>query len=138
MARKRLAGQKLVTQKVKKLKSLKVEQSDAERLALLLSGDVWQKHVQPLLDKMIRDTIGGIDSDGLWSCGIVGQPEGKAYSTDYLLGYRMGLIDFNNRLRTQQTKFVKIKKQIEELQKPVTTSTGGSTWTYMPPMGKVI
>lgn len=99
---------------------------------------MWTKSVQPLLDKMIQDTIGGVGKDGLWSPGIVGQPEGKMYSTDYLLGYRMGLIDFNNRLRTQQTKVIKIKKQIEELQKPAKENLETSTWAYMPPMGKVI
>lgn len=95
--------------------------------------------MQPLLDKMIRDTIGGVDRDGIWSSGIVGQPEGKSYSTDYLLGYRMGLIDFNNRLRTQKAKVLKIKKQIEELQAPeVSKETNGGTWSYMPPMSKGI
>jgi hypothetical protein len=136
MTRKRLTGRKLVTPKVKKLKALSVEKSDAERLVELLNSDSWLKMVQPLIDKMIRDTIGGIDRDGLWSSGIVGQPEGKNYSTDYLLGYRMGLIDFNNRLRTQQSKVVKIKKQIEELQKPATQNTGGG-WSYMPQIGVI-
>jgi hypothetical protein len=136
MPRQRKTTLKVDTPKIKKLKVLSKEKSEAEKLAELLASEIWKNQIQILLDKMIRDTIGGIDRDGIWSSGIVGQPEGKSYSTDYLLGYRMGLIDFNNRLRTQQAKVIKIKKQIEDLQVPVTTTHNGleGSWSYMPPM----
>lgn len=114
--------------KVKKIKRLQSEKNEYQKVQLMLQSQGWCEVAQPLLDKMITDTIGGVGKDGLWVAGIIGQ--GKGYSTEYLLGYRMALMEFNNRLKEKGVMAKKVDDQITDLKtkKPVVQTN----WQYMP------
>lgn len=117
--------------KVRKIKKLEAEKNEYQKVQLMLQSQGWTQVAQPLLDKMITDTIGGVGKDGLWVAGIIGQ--GKGYPTEYLLGYRMGLMEFNNRLKEKGVMAKKVDDQIKDLKttKAETNSSTGS-WAYMP------
>jgi hypothetical protein len=114
--------------KVKKIKRLQTEKNEYQKVQLMLQSQGWTEVAQPLLDKMITDTIGGIGKNGLWVAGIIGQ--GKGFSTEYLLGYRMALMEFNNRLKEKGVMAKKVDDQITDLKtKRAVVST---SWQYMP------
>lgn len=133
--RKRIVGESVEEpKKVKRVRKLQAEKSEYEKVKSLLDHPTWITIVQPLLDKMIIDTVGGCGKDGMWSPGIVGQANGRGYSTDYLLGYRMGLIDFNNRLKEKQFLAKKVDEQIKDLKSSTVSMTSdvSTSWSYMP------
>lgn len=127
--KKRVAPSVEEAPKVKKIKKLQVEKNEYQKVQMMLQSQGWVEVAQPLLDKMIIDTIGGIGKDGLWVGGVIGQ--GKGLSTEYLLGYRMALMDFNNRLKEKAVMVKKVDDQIVDLKtkKPVPSTTN---WGYMP------
>ena len=131
-SRKRKVGQVVESPKVRKVRKLSAEKNDCEKVKAVLESAGWREIAQPLLDKMITDTIGGVGRDGMWVAGIIGQ--GKGYSTEYLLGYRMGLMEFNNRLREKAVAAKKVENQIADL-KAKTTAANTTTWSYMPKQG---
>jgi len=114
---------------LEKITQLEKEKQNVLELKEFINSKTWQHNVQPMINKMITDTIGGVAKDGMWSPGIVGQEKG--YNTEYLLGYRMGLIDLNNRLREQINMSKKIDEQIKDIKlgKKQIQTTG---WAYAP------
>jgi hypothetical protein len=122
--------------KQKRVKRLSEEKSECEKVKALVESQGWKDVAQPLLDKMVIDTVGGIGKDGMWSPGIVGDANRKGYSTEYLLGYRMGLMDFNNRLKEKQKMVRKVDEQIKDLKsKTENNATTAGSWSYMPVKG---
>lgn len=112
MARKKKLGEKpLETVKDAKRLQLDKDRTEAKQVLELTLSKGWMQFAGPLLDKMIEDTIGGKAPDGTYSSGIVGVDLKKS---DYLLGYRMALMDFHNRLVLKAKQFSKIDQEIRD------------------------
>ena len=82
MPRKTLVHEKpLESPKILKLKELEKLRVEAHAINKVLSSKEWKDYAQPIMDKMISDTIGSKLSDGTYSHGIVGE---NRYDKEYL------------------------------------------------------
>jgi len=66
-----------------------------EQVKQAIDSQGWKKHIEPLLDKMIRDVLGGKDNNR-WDNGSVGEKNQTEFSIKELLAYKTGLINFHN------------------------------------------
>jgi hypothetical protein len=85
----------------------------AQRVEKTLKSKGWQEIVGPLIDKTIKDIVGG-KYGNKWSGGHVQKARAKM---DYYVGYKQGLIDLHNRLWAYVNSIVILQKQIESIHK---------------------
>lgn len=112
-SRKRKVGEKeLENPKQLRAKRLEAQSRESLDLKTMIEGKPWKTTVQPLIDKMIDDTIGGKREDGTYMHGLIGE---QRYDAQYLLGYRMAIMDFNNRIRLTAASYEKLKEQMRDL-----------------------
>lgn len=89
-------GEEKITAKAVKQRQLDSEiVAQATELELTMRTQGWKKIVQPVLDKMIQDSLGYKREDGTWSEGAT---EKSPMSLQELSAYRKALMDFNNSL----------------------------------------
>ena len=89
----------------------------ASELEQTMKTPGWVNVVQPLLDKMIMDTIGFKREDGTWNTGCISHYDKPSEEIAKLFAYRQGLIEFNNRVLSHllaATKAIKILNAKEE------------------------
>lgn len=89
--------------------------TDGNKVKATLETDGWKKIIGPLLDKMIKDIIGG-KYFSRWSGGILSRTtrEGKV---EYYLGYKQALIDLHNRILAYKHQIKKSEGAIKLLEK---------------------
>jgi len=75
----------------------------------------WKKIIQPIIDKMIKDVIGGRDGE-YWDSGQIKGEVFKQYKTEHMLGYRQSLIDLHNRIWAYKGQIKQLEQQISGMQ----------------------
>ena len=89
----------------------------------------WQEIIEPLLDKMLMDIVGG-KVNGKWYGGLLDRAK-KDERREYYIGYKQALIDlhgrvmaFPNGIKQLQTKLENLKKsQIPRYKLPLVDDT---------------
>ena len=66
-----------------------------EQVKQTLDTKGWTEYIEPILDKMIRDVIGGKD-DGRWDNGAVGEKNQSDFDLRQLVAYKTALIEFHS------------------------------------------
>lgn len=110
-----MTHQKLLDDRQVHLKNLQNRLVKVLVLKETASTKGWQSQVQPLIDKSIRDIIGGKADDNMWDGG--GLMNFKDKSPDFYMGYRQGLIDLNNRIWLMINSEKKLQDQIVDMKK---------------------
>lgn len=87
--------------------------AQAEELQITMDTTGWNKVVQPLLDKMINDIIGGKQPDGSYDIGIPGLTQQPAEEALKAFQYRQALMEFNNHLRSYFVIAAKARKRLD-------------------------
>lgn len=78
----------------------------------LLKQKGWRDIVQPLLEAMITDCIGGKEGN-LYKKGWLGAPDGNY---EYFTGYKQALMDFHNKIWNYPESIEILKNQIKILE----------------------
>jgi len=89
----------------------------------LVTNKTWADIIQPLLDAMIEDVVGG-KVDNVYKNGHLCKP---AENYEYFTGYKQGLMDFNNRVWNYVNSIEPLKKQVKSIEKKV---LGEETYTH--------
>jgi len=66
-----------------------------EQVKATIDTQGWKQYIEPLLDKMIRDVLGGKDGNR-WDNGSFGEKNMTEFSVKELLAYKTALINFHN------------------------------------------
>jgi uncharacterized coiled-coil DUF342 family protein len=74
----------------------------------------WKKIIQPIIDKMIIDIVGGRDGD-YWDAGQIKREIFKDYKVEHMLGYRQSLVDLHNRIWGYKAQIKSIEQKISSL-----------------------
>lgn len=85
------------------------------RVKKLTSDKTWKDIIQPLLDAMIEDVVGG-KSNNIYKNGHLCAP-GKDY--EYFTAYKQALMDFNNRVWGYTNSIEPLKKQVKSIEEKV-------------------
>jgi hypothetical protein len=81
----------------KTLQNLNGKLSACKKVVDTITTKGWSDIIQPIIDKMISDVIGSKTGE-VWDAGNIKKETFNGLQTEYLLGYRQALIDFNNRI----------------------------------------
>jgi hypothetical protein len=92
----------------------------------VLNQKGWRTILQPLLDAMITDVLGG-KRGNMYTSGAVSKPDDK--SIEYYIGYKQALIDFNNRVWNYVESMQILSDQIKKLEEQA-----GEPEKYINPM----
>jgi len=65
-----------------------------EQIKAMMDTQGWKKHAEPLLDKMIRDVIGGKEA-GRWDNGSCGEKNITDFDLQQLIAYKAALVNFH-------------------------------------------
>ena len=103
----------MVDKKINLLKTLNKKLSASRKVIATIGTEGWGDIVQPIIDRMIMDVIGGRTGD-FWDAGDV--KTNKTLHPEYLFGYRQSLIDFHNRIWNYKAQEKNIEKQIKMLE----------------------
>jgi hypothetical protein len=66
-----------------------------EQVKQMIESQGWRKHIEPLLDKMIRDVLGGKDNNR-WDNGSLGEKNHTEFELKELIAYKTALVNFHN------------------------------------------
>ena len=66
-----------------------------EQVKQTLESKGWVEYIEPILDKMIRDVVGG-KADGRWDNGAVGEKNQSDFDLKQLIAYKTALIEFHS------------------------------------------
>lgn len=105
---------------------------DAEQLQMLFKTTGWTTIVQPLIDKMINDSI-GYKNGNLWTEGNIGRSTMTTHEIDKIVWYRKALIEFNNALHNTLAEAEKIKLKLK-LEAERKTNTTQKKESFIPPL----
>jgi hypothetical protein len=78
-----------------------------------LKKKAWKTIIQPLIDEMIADTIGG-KRGNIYRNNLLAKPE--AQNKEYLIGYKQALMDLNNRIWSYPESIEPLQGQIKLLE----------------------
>lgn len=93
--------------KQERIKDLNEKLSAAKKVETTLGTEGWKDIIEPTIDRMIRDIIGGKIGDQYDPGGIMSF---KDKPVEFYLGYRLALVDLYNRIMN----YKKSVKQLEE------------------------
>jgi hypothetical protein len=96
------------------LKRLNDQLRAARKVDKTIKTKGWKDIVQPIIDKMIMDTLGG-KVGNTWVNGAISKPD-TVKESEYYIGYKQALIDFNNRIWNYKECIKTIQDRIKEVQ----------------------
>ena len=99
----------------KKEQNLANKKALAQRVKRTIESKGWQEIIGPLLDKMIKDTIGG-KYGNRWSGGNI-QRARDVERLKFHMGYKQSLIDLHNRVYNYLDNIKRLEQQIKDIHK---------------------
>ena len=85
-----------------------------EQVDDLLKSHAWCEYIEPLLEKMITDIIGG-KIDGKWVQAPIDESSADLGKLKYYLGYKSALIDFAKRIEQYVSDADDAKLQLAQI-----------------------
>ena len=85
-----------------------------EQVKETLNTRGWKEYIEPLLDKMIRDVVGGKEF-GRWDNGSVGEKNLSDFELKQLIAYKTALIEFHSAVYGFIDDMDDAKAQLNEL-----------------------
>ena len=79
----------------------------------MLSTNEWTEVIEPLLNKMIIDVLGGMEN-GRWHNGSLDRSR-KEERKEFLLGYKAALVNFHSEVYSYLDEAINAKETIKEL-----------------------
>jgi len=96
-------------------KSINKKLKACRKVKKLVNDKAWKDIVQPLLDAMIEDVVGG-KTNNVYKNGHLCKPAGDY---EYYTGYKQSLMDFNNRVCNYVNSIEALKQQVKSIEKKV-------------------
>jgi len=101
--------------KIERAKVLNKKLSLCQEVKEYVEKDTWKNIIQPLLDAMIEDVVGGKRGD-IYRNGALCKPSGDY---EYFTGYKQALMDFHNKVWNYVVSIKGIEEQIKFIEKDV-------------------
>ena len=107
-----------VTKLAEQARQLSKLLTSCRRVKKLVEQKAWREVVQPLIEKMIADAVGG-KVGNLYSINHLSKPDGVG--VEFYVGYKQALMDLNNRVWTHVDSIKGLQERIKLLEKKAST-----------------
>jgi len=95
-----------------KKKSLRKQIKEAKKVVDTINSSGWKDCIEPLIDKMIIDIVGG-KIRGRYTGGLLTKAK-KEELREYYIGYKQAMIDFYNRASDMAASYEVSQKLLEK------------------------